>query len=387
MSELKVPSKAQLNVLKDHYHNRRYDDAEKLAKSITEQFPKHQFSWKLLGTLFRQKGMHTESLLVNQTAVKLIPQDAGAHNNLALAFKELGKFQEAEVSLREAIALKPDFAEAHINLAIALKKMGNLQEAEAILRQAIAIKPNSVEAYGSLGIIAYINGDLESAIVNIEKANAIDPKSKPTKFLLSAFRSAKLFQKSRFYKDNTSNLTSRAGLIINPLILNRTVEADLVSILHKMNSREFEQTTVNDARYGNGRCSLDFNFFRESHPIIKTVSEDLTRIMMEAVESEIYIYDSFFNILSAGSGTAPHDHINGLDKELGFVNQKYSLVYYLSVGDQDCSQPGILKLHNPAEEIVPSEGMITIIPAARKHSAVYNGKKDRIMIGVNFYSF
>ena len=39
--------------------------------------------------------MNVESLLANQTAVKLIPQDAGAHNNLALAFKELGKFQDA----------------------------------------------------------------------------------------------------------------------------------------------------------------------------------------------------------------------------------------------------------------------------------------------------
>jgi len=30
--------------------------------------------------------------------------------------------------------------------------------------------------------------------------------------------------------------------------------------------------------------------------------------------------------------------------------------------------------------------MITIIPAGRKHSAVYGGKKDRVIIGVNFYS-
>jgi len=33
-----------------------------------------------------------------------------------------------------------------------------------------------------------------------------------------------------------------------------------------------------------------------------------------------------------------------------------------------------------------TEGMIMIIPSSRRHSAVYDGKTDRIMIGVNFYS-
>jgi|TARA_B100000795_G_scaffold243154_1_gene206835 tetratricopeptide (TPR) repeat protein len=38
------------------------------------------------------------------------------------------------------------------------------------------------------------------------------------------------------------------------------------------------------------------------------------------------------------------------------------------------------------EEILPYNGMVTTIPASRNHSVVYNGKKDRVMIGSNFYS-
>ena len=68
------------------------------------------------------------------------------------------------------------------------------------------------------------------------------------------------------------------------------------------------------------------------------------------------------------------------------VDQKFSLTYYLDIGDQDCSEPGVLKLQDPNKEILPSEGMIVIFPASRKHSAVYNGAKDRVMIGINFYS-
>ena len=288
--------------------------------------------------------------------------------------------------MRQAITIQPDFAEAHSNLGITLKKMGRLKESEVSLRQAITLKPDLAEAHGSLGIIAYLNGDIDLALASIENASILNPNSKPTTFLLNVIKSRKLRQNSRFDVNNMDNPMGGEGSVISPLIFNRKVEDNLISTLYEMASMELDQTKNNDARYGNGRCSPDFNFFEDNHRTIKAVSEDLTRIMTEAVKSEIYIYDSFFNVLGEGSGTTPHDHISVLDKELGLVNQKYSLVYYLSVGDQDCSEPGILTLYKPLKEIVPSEGMITIIPAARKHSAIYGGKKDRVMIGVNFYS-
>ena len=109
-------------------------------------------------------------------------------------------------------------------------------------------------------------------------------------------------------------------------------------------------------------------------------------IMKLAVKSEIYVYDSFFNIFGNGGGIVPHEHLNKFDKDHNLEIQKYSLVYYLAVGDQNCDEPGILKLYDPEEEILPSEGTILIFPASRRHSAVYKGKTDRVMIGVNFYS-
>ena len=96
--------------------------------------------------------------------------------------------------------------------------------------------------------------------------------------------------------------------------------------------------------------------------------------------------DSFLNILGAGGGSVPHTHISNFDKMNWLSNQKYSLQYYISVGDQNCSEPGILKIYDPEEEILPSEGTIVIFPADRSHSVAYRGKIDRVMIGVNFYS-
>jgi len=45
-----------------------------------------------------------------------------------------------------------------------------------------------------------------------------------------------------------------------------------------------------------------------------------------------------------------------------------------------------LKLYEPDEEILPSEGKIVIISGNRRHSSTYSGKTERVMIGVNFYS-
>ena len=108
--------------------------------------------------------------------------------------------------------------------------------------------------------------------------------------------------------------------------------------------------------------------------------------MKEAVKSDIFIMESFFNIFQTGSGVIFHNHIINFDDTFGLLDQKFSLTYYLDIGDQNCSEPGILKLRDPDKEILPSEGMIVIFPASRKHSAVYNGVKDRVMIGINFYS-
>ena len=112
-----------------------------------------------------------------------------------------------------------------------------------------------------------------------------------------------------------------------------------------MNSRDLDRT--NDARYRNGRCSSDFNLFEEDYPIIRTVAEDLIIIIKSSVKSDIYFSSTFFNILSAGSGSSPHNHLKEIDGDYGLFlgRQKYSLVYYLSVGYQNCNEPGILKLY------------------------------------------
>jgi tetratricopeptide (TPR) repeat protein len=169
------PSDTEINILIHQYQAGQYGEAEKLAISITQEFPKHQFSWKVLGAVLKETGRVSESLVASQKSVQIAPQDAEAHSNLGTTLQEVGRLDEAESSLMQAIALKPDFAEAHYNLGITLKELGRLNEAEVSYTQAIALKPDYVEAHGNLGITLQELGRLDEAESTYTQAIALKP--------------------------------------------------------------------------------------------------------------------------------------------------------------------------------------------------------------------
>ena len=169
------PSQQQIRSLLEYYQNGRFYDAEKLAVSITNEFPKHQFGWKVLGAVLRATGRKSKAVDANQTAVALSPHDAEAHSNLGITLQELGRLDEAEASYTQAIALKPDFAEAHYNLGNTLKALGRLDEALASYTQAIALESDYAEAHSNLGITLKALGRLDEALASYTQAIALKP--------------------------------------------------------------------------------------------------------------------------------------------------------------------------------------------------------------------
>ena len=178
------PSQEQLSNLLEYYENGHLDDAEKLAVSFTQEFPKHQFAWKVLGAVLGATGRTSEAVDANQTAVALSPGDAGAHSNLGNMLRELGRLDEAEAICAQAIALKPDLAEAHNNLGGTLQELGRLDEAEASFTQAIAVKPDYAEAHSNLGITLQELGRLDEAEASYNQAIALKPSYAEARFNL-----------------------------------------------------------------------------------------------------------------------------------------------------------------------------------------------------------
>ena len=132
-----APSKEQLSKLLKLFHNKQYNDVEKLALVLTKKFPKHQFAWKILGITFQVAGRIEESLATMQKLIDLEPNNPETHNNLGISLHKLSRLYDAEKSFKQAIRFKPDLIEAHNNLGVTLQELGKLDEAENSYKQAI----------------------------------------------------------------------------------------------------------------------------------------------------------------------------------------------------------------------------------------------------------
>ena len=219
------PSQQQLNELVQHYQSRRYEEAQNIAEAITEQFPNHQFSWKVLGAVLKQTGRLSESLIVSEKAVALVPQDAEAHISLASTLKELGRSEEAEASYRQAISLNSDLPEAHMNLGNLLKELDRLEEAEASYRKAIVLKSDFAAAYNNLGSTQQKLGKLEDAEKSYMQAIALNPNNSDTHYNLGntlnelrKFQEAEVsYKKAIALKSDFSKAYSNLGNMLHEL--------------------------------------------------------------------------------------------------------------------------------------------------------------------------
>tara|TARA_B110000008_G_scaffold273465_1_gene307802 strand:+ start:431 stop:2326 length:1896 start_codon:yes stop_codon:yes gene_type:complete len=173
LRDIGSPPKKLLNRLLGYYQNRQFNDAEKLAITIRQEFPRDNFSWKILSAVFKSTNRKAEALFAGKKAVEITTGDATAHSNLGNILKELGKLEEAEASYRQAIALKPDLAEAHSNLGNTLKELSRLEEAEASYNQAIVFRPDYAEALSNLGNTLKELGRLEEAEASYRQAIAL----------------------------------------------------------------------------------------------------------------------------------------------------------------------------------------------------------------------
>ena len=302
-----------------------------------------------LGIEALQKNKLEDAKKIFTNLLKKYPTNSEINHLLGFTFQLLNKIDQAIIYYQKAVNIKPNFAEAHKNLGNMFYKLGRINEAEPCYKKSIQIDPT-----------------LEEAKINLE----------------IVLEQKKVFE--WITKNKKVNKKEKKNFDKNPFVTERKVESNLLGQLYKIQTLELEKTK--DVRFGNGKCSSDMKLFEKKNEIIKSFSKDIINIIKKVIGSEIYVVDSFLNILKTGSGTKPHKHLAPFDKKTGLDKQKYSLTYYVSVGDQTGKEPGILKLYDPDEEILPSNGTMVIIPSGRTHSSLYDGKKDRVMIGANFYS-
>ena len=152
-----------MQALLSAYAEGRLEEAEALARRMTEQFPNHGLGFMVLGAVLMQKGMNEEALFPLQKGAELSPENADAYNNLGVAFLNLGRLDEARNSLERALRIAPDYVEAHNNLGNLLRRLQRLEDAEICYRRALEISGDYAKAHGNLGILLKDAGRLHEA--------------------------------------------------------------------------------------------------------------------------------------------------------------------------------------------------------------------------------
>ena len=118
----------------------RFHEALPLARDMTERFPDCGIGWKMLGAMHWAVGNEREAVDAMRTSVRLLPQDAEAHKNLAAAVNQKQSLDEAEHHLQRALKIDPKFAPAHLILGHNYQLRGRYAEARASLQAAIAFE-------------------------------------------------------------------------------------------------------------------------------------------------------------------------------------------------------------------------------------------------------
>lgn len=344
--------------------------------------PNHIEAHFNLGAVNTRLGELSEAERAYRRVISLAPRHSRAHNNLGFLLQQTGRTSEAEESIREAVLLDSELSEAHFNLGNILLDKKILDEAEQRFHRALELAPHHAKSFSQLGCVLYEQGLHEKALGAFKRCYELNPLDHTNFARLEILKARQVSNASRSAHDATRRCPVKDA---GKFSTDRAVEPELINAIYDLESRDFENTP--DTRFGAGRCSPDFELFRQTSVVIRSMATELTEIMRQAVACDIFVCESFFNIMTTGGGgTIPHHHVKEYDRHLDIGKQKYSLVYYLSVGDQNCSEPGVLTLSKPDEKIIPNNGMIVIIPAIRPHFATYNGMQDRVMVGANFYA-
>lgn len=158
-----APSLGEMNALVQEFQSGAFIAGEKTARALISRYPKNGYCWKLLGSFLQKQNQLESALQAKLRAVQLLPEDAEALFNLALAYAQQGQMQQAEQCCRTLIAWQPGDAEAHHNLGGALVGQGRRAEALACYREALRLKPDFVDAHTALGGLLQEAGNVVEA--------------------------------------------------------------------------------------------------------------------------------------------------------------------------------------------------------------------------------
>ena len=156
-----------------------WHDEATLWTSVTNVNPDDALAHVNLGNaLLEIPGRMPDAIQEYQTALRIYPNYAEAHNNLGALLLQSGRTTEAVAEYQAAVRLDPNYPDAHSNLGSALSRIpGRLPEAAAELEIAVRLDSENARRRAALGsVLLQMPGRLPQAIGQLETAVKIDPE-------------------------------------------------------------------------------------------------------------------------------------------------------------------------------------------------------------------
>jgi tetratricopeptide (TPR) repeat protein len=122
-------------------------------------------------------GHYAEAAAQLEKLLPSVPKSFEVHELLGLVYSAESLDVKATPHLSEAVRLKPDSAAAHTNLAANLSRIGKLAEAEVQFQKAAELEPETFDTNHNLGEFYVRSARIPEAIPFLEKAQHIDASS------------------------------------------------------------------------------------------------------------------------------------------------------------------------------------------------------------------
>jgi tetratricopeptide (TPR) repeat protein len=143
--------------------NKDYDTAVTELTKASTMDPKQIAVWSNLADAYvnqaaKKTGPEFDATMAKgmeayQKAIELNPNDAGLHNNYALALSKAKKFPEMQAELEKAAQIDPTKAgQYYYNLGATLVNAGQTDASAAAFKKAIELDPNHADSYYQYGV-------------------------------------------------------------------------------------------------------------------------------------------------------------------------------------------------------------------------------------------
>jgi predicted CXXCH cytochrome family protein len=140
-------------------------------------YPGESAAWRKLGQVRAQQAQRTEALAALEKSTELDGEVPETHYALGTLWSQPGgNLERAEASFREAIRLQPDYAPAHMNLAILLFRRMQNGEADYEFAYAIRARPGYALGHFNYGLMLASLQRVDDARAQFEATLDADPK-------------------------------------------------------------------------------------------------------------------------------------------------------------------------------------------------------------------